>query len=89
MSTLGMLLADLWADRGRALLSLLTLVLMSMGAMLLSGFAESVRLFGAPDAARRSGWRRRSRREGCFRLRRAGSFRLRRAGSFRLRRAGK
>jgi ABC-type antimicrobial peptide transport system permease subunit len=53
MNTLGLLLADLWADRARGLLSLLTLVLMSMGALLLSGFAESVRLFGAPDAARR------------------------------------
>lgn len=49
----GLVLADLWSERAGAALSLLTLVLMSMGAMLLAGFAESVRLFGAPEAARR------------------------------------
>jgi len=51
--TLWMVLSDLWADRSRTALSLLTLTLMSMGYMLLAGFAESMRLFSEQAAGRR------------------------------------
>ena len=51
--TLWMVLADLWAERSRTALSLLTLTLMAMGYMILAGFAESVRLFSEQSADRR------------------------------------
>lgn len=51
--TLWMVLADLWADRSRTLLSLLTLTLMAIGYMILAGFSESVRLFSEQAADRR------------------------------------
>jgi ABC-type antimicrobial peptide transport system permease subunit len=51
--TLWMVLADLWADRSRTLLSLLTLTLMAVGYMILAGFSESVRLFSEQAADRR------------------------------------
>jgi MacB-like periplasmic core domain len=51
--TLWMVLVDLWADRSRTTLSLLTLTLMAMGYMILAGFAESVRLFSEQAADRR------------------------------------
>lgn len=51
--TLWMVLADLWADRSRTALSLLTLTLMAMGYMILAGFSESVRLFSQQAADRR------------------------------------
>lgn len=51
--TLWMVLADLWADRSRTALSLLTLTLMAMGYMILAGFAESVRLFSEQASDRR------------------------------------
>jgi len=53
VQTLWMVLADLWADRSRTALSLLTLTLMAMGYMILAGFAESVRLFSEQAADRR------------------------------------
>jgi cell division protein FtsX len=51
--TMWMVLADLWADRSRTALSLLTLTMMAMGYMILAGFAESVRLFSEQAADRR------------------------------------
>ncbi len=51
--TMWMVLADLWADRSRTALSLLTLTLMAMGYMILAGFAESVRLFSKQATDRR------------------------------------
>ena len=53
VQTLWMVLADLWVDRSRTALSLLTLTLMAMGYMILAGFAESVRLFSEQAADRR------------------------------------
>lgn len=53
VQTLWMVLADLWADRSRTALSLLTITLMAMGYMILAGFAESVRLFSEQAAGRR------------------------------------
>lgn len=51
--TLWMVLADLWADRSRTALSLLTLTMMTMGYMILAGFAESIRLFSEQASDRR------------------------------------
>ena len=51
--TLWMVLTDLWADRNRTVLSLLTLTLMAIGYMILAGFAESIRLFSEQAADRR------------------------------------
>jgi hypothetical protein len=53
LRTLWLVIADLWADRARTALSLLTLTLMCMGYLVLAGFAESIRLFGAQDTSRR------------------------------------
>ena len=53
VQTLWMVLADLWADRSRTALSLLTLTLMAMGYMILAGFAESIRIFSEQAADRR------------------------------------
>lgn len=51
--TLWMVLTDLWADRNRTVLSLLTLTLMAIGYMILAGFAESIRLFSEQAGDRR------------------------------------
>jgi len=51
--TLWMVLVDLWADRNRTILSLLTLTLMAIGYMILAGFAESIRLFSEQAGDRR------------------------------------